>query len=484
MGVISGNEYIQRIDKMKIDIWYNGSQIKSKISEHDMFKGILKSQAALYDIQLNDQKTDIMTFESPISGDKVGASFLQPRSKEDLIKRRKMIQEWALSNHGMMGRSPDYMNTVLMAFASSVGLLRNQENCFPEHLIRFYEKAREEDLSFTHTFVNPQVNRSQLYFEDSVEPISAKVVEITEKGIIVKGARLLATQGGITDELLVFSTGRVFNKDEAFAFSIPSDSKGLKFLCRESFVQGDSTFNYPLSSKFEEIDCIVVFDNVLVPWERVFFYNNVQMASHFLNESSFFSFAAHQVVSRQIIKAEFILGVALSIIDAINISEYTHVQHKVCEIIDGVETMKALLFQAEEKAKPDQWGFLRPDPISLRIALHRFTNLYPRMTQILQKLGASGLVSIPTEKDFNSEIGSDLNQYLQSATKNAEERVKIFRLAWDTCMSSFATREVLYEYFFFGDPERLTSVLYDAYDKNKYKKRVMDYLSINESEDD
>ena len=102
------------------------------------------------------------------------------------------------------------------------------------------------------------------------------------QGIIIKGARLLATQGGITDEIVVISTGGVNDKANGFAFAIPSNSEGLKFVCRESFVGGDSTFNYPLSSRYEEMDSIVVFDNVLVPWERVFYYDNIGVANSFI----------------------------------------------------------------------------------------------------------------------------------------------------------------------------------------------------------
>ena len=146
--------------------------------------------------------------------------------------------------------------------------------------------ARENDLSFAHTFISPQVNRSQIYFENTAEPIAAKVIGENEEGIIIKGARLLATQGGLTDEVLVFSVGKfLFNEDEAFAFSIPSNTKGIKFICRDSFIGGQSSFNHPLSSRFEEMDSIIVFDNVLVPWDRVFYYNNAEVAEEFQSKA-------------------------------------------------------------------------------------------------------------------------------------------------------------------------------------------------------
>ncbi|WP_226036890.1 4-hydroxyphenylacetate 3-monooxygenase, oxygenase component [Aquibacillus saliphilus] len=476
MVAITGDEYIKRIDQLNASIWINGQSLEGSISKHPAFSGALHSQAALYDLQYDQDKINTMTYKSPSTGNLVGTSFMPPKTKQDLIKRRKMIQSWAKYNGGMMGRSPDYMNTVLMAFASSAEVLRGKENCYPDNLKRFYEEAREKDLSFTHTFINPQVNRSQLYFEDSDEPIAAKIVKVTDDGLIIKGARLLATQGGMTDEMIVFSPGGIRDQSHAFAFSIPSNTKGLKFICRESFVYGDSTFNYPLSSRFEEMDSIVVFDDVLVPFERVFFHSNLEVANNYKNWSGFLPFTLHQVVSRQVIKAEFVLGVAQSIVDTINSGEYQHVQAKIAEIIISLETMKALLSKAEMDAQVDESGLMRPNQTSLFVAANTFPNIYSRMIEIIQLLGTSGLISIPTEKEFHSENNNDLNLYLQGASKHAVDRVRLFRLAWDLSMSAFGTRQTQYERYFFGDPIRLSTELYHGYNKQESVKWIQEFI--------
>ncbi|ASK62558.1 4-hydroxyphenylacetate 3-monooxygenase, oxygenase component [Virgibacillus phasianinus] len=476
MPAITGKEYIKRIDKLKNNVWIDGKQVTGNISEHPAFKGVMKSQAALYDLQHDKSMKDRMTYPSPLTGDPVGVSYLQAKTREDLARRRAMVQQWAKSNNGMMGRSPDYMNTVLMAFASSIEFLRGKENCFPENITKFYEYARENDLSMTHTFIDPQVNRAEYYMEDTEEPIAAKMVGKTKQGIVIKGARLLATQGGITDEILVFSAGGIFDKANGFAFSIPSNSEGLRFVCRESFAGGESAYDYPLSSRFEEMDTIVVFDNVVVPWDRVFYYDNIEVSNTFMGASSFQPFTLHQAVSRQIVKTEFVLGVVQSIIDTINISEYQHVQEKASEIIVALETMKALVIKSEVEAEIDEWGFMRPDRTTLQIAINTFPRIYPRFTEIIQQLGASGLMAIPTENAFKSSVRPDLDQYLQAKSRNAEDRVRMFRLAWDLTMSSFGTRETLYERYFFGDPIKLSSQLYFTYDKNEYVERVKKLL--------
>ncbi|MEK4425347.1 4-hydroxyphenylacetate 3-monooxygenase, oxygenase component [Solibacillus sp. FSL K6-1523] len=474
MSAMTGQQYIDRIDALKTYISIDGEVVAGKVSEHPAFKGIMQSQAKLFDLQHRDGLKDVMLYLSPMSGEHVGMSFLQPITKEDLVKRRHAAREWALSHHGFMGRSPDYMNTTLMALASAADFLKGKPNCFPEHLLQFYEYAREQDLTMTHTFIEPQVNRQKFYFEEDEVTIAAKIVNKTSEGLVIKGARLLATQGGITDELLVLSTNG-YDEGKGFCFSIPSNTKGLKFHCRQSFVGGASTFDHPLSSRFEEMDAIVVFDDVVVPWHRVFYYDNIGVANQFMNVSGFQAFSLHQVLSRQITKTEFVLGVVQSIVDTINIGNYQHVQQKVVEVIVALETMKALLLKSEEEAKRDGFGYLRPDHPTLQVAIQIFPKVYPTFTEIIQLLGASGLMSIPTEKAFQADDG-DLEQYLQSALDGGEERVKKFRLAWDLTMSSFGTRQTLYERFFFGDPVRLSSNLYQSYSREHLVKRMEDFL--------
>ncbi|MFD2044768.1 4-hydroxyphenylacetate 3-monooxygenase, oxygenase component [Ornithinibacillus salinisoli] len=466
MPAITGIDFINRINNLKNEIWLNGERISGKISEHPAYKGAIQSQAKLYDLQQDPERVDFMTYDSPITGEKIGTSYQPPKTKNDLANRSKMIQEWAKSCHGMLGRSPDYMNTVLMSLASSASLLEGKDNCFPDHLVTFYEQARENDLSFTHTFINPQVNRSPFYLEDSDEPIAAKIVGESDNGIIIKGARLLATQGGMTDEILVFSPGGLNDSDNAFAFSIPSDTKGLKFICRETFVLGNNAYDYPLSSRFEEMDTIVVFDNVLVPWERLFFYKNLHVANNFQRQSAFRPFALHQVINRQIVKLEFIADVTEEIVQTIDIGGYSHVHEKMAEIICTLETMKALLLKAETNASIDEFGLMRPELTPLQTASCIFPKIYPSIIEAIQLLGASGMIMIPTEADFESAIRPDLDQYLQSAKHNAKDRVKLFRLAWDVTMSPFATRQTQYERFFFGNPSTLASDLYNSYKQN------------------
>lgn len=475
MPCINGKTYLERINRLQSNVWIDGSRVSGKISEHPAFKGAMKSQAKLYDMQHEKACTNILTFISPSSGQRVGITYLEPKAKKDLVKRRRAVQLWARQNAGMMGRSPDYMNTVVMTFAACADLF-GDTRC-SGNIRHFYDYCRENDISLTHTFIQPQVNRSSVYFENSSDAIAARMIDQNDQGIVIHGARLLATQGGMTDEILVFPTGAFhFDEDYAYAFSIPSNTPGLKFLCRESFSRGENVFDHPLSARFEEIDSIVLFDHVTVPWDRVFLHGDTEVAGKLYAESGFLPQQVHQVTAKNVVKTEFILGVLQSLVDAINIGEYQHIQEKITEAILGLETLKALLTASEVHASRDQWGTMTPDRKPLMTAMNLYPRIYPRFIEIMQLIGASGLVSIPGEKDFQSESGEDLKNYLQSSDRDGYEKVKLFRLAWDLSLSAFAGRQTLYERFFFGDPVRLAGTLYRTYDRTEFVKQVADFL--------
>ena len=147
---------------------------------------------------------------------------------------------------------------------------------------------------------------------------------------------------------------------------------------------------------------------------NAYFYNNYEAAFDFNMKSSFNAFAFHQVITRQIVKTEFLLGLAQTLVEAIDVGEYQHIQAKMAEIITGLETMKALLEKSENDAETDEWGYMRPSVTPLRVVSAIFPDIYPRFTEIIQLIGASGMVTLPTEKSFKSDIRGDLDQYLQA----------------------------------------------------------------------
>jgi len=478
MPAKTGKEYIERLKKANNNVYIHGERVQD-VTEHPAFKNVIRSMARLYDLQY--EKPEKMLYTSPTTGNKVGMTFLQPKTIDDLILRREAITEWARTSGGLMGRSPDYLNAEVMAMGVSNDLFGEADQMFADNAKNYYEYARENDISLTHTLIHPQVNRAKAQHEQKDANVALHLVEKNKEGIIVDGIRLLATQGGITDEILVFPStvkkSGELDDPYSIAFAIPNNTPGLKFISRESFDYGKNEWDHPLSSRFEEGDAIVSFENVFVPWERVFVCGNSSICNRTFRETNAVVHMAHQVLAKNIVKTEFLLGLALSVMDAIGIDQFQHVQDKGTEIMMTLETMRSHLYRAEHNAKLDKWGTMTPDYAALDTARNWYPRVYPRLVEILRVLGASGLMGIPTEADFqNEDIGAIIHRGLQGKNLEGYERVQLFRLAWDMTMSAFGSRQMHYEYYFFGDPIRMGMAYFDSYEKDSYKEMIRDIL--------
>jgi 4-hydroxyphenylacetate 3-monooxygenase len=226
------------------------------------------------------------------------------------------------------------------------------------------------------------------------------------------------------------------------------------------------------------MDAVAIFDNVLVPWERVFLLGDVELANTWAEATNRNAHTGHQVVTKNVVKCEFMLGLANLMTRTLGSTQLQQVQQMVAEIIQNLEVTKALLHSAEVGAKVDQWGVMCPPYMPLLVARSLFIQMYPRMTEILHFLGSSSLMALPTEADLNGPLGEEIRQYLDTDTATSEERVRLFRLAWDTCCSSFASRQVLYERYFGGDHIRNATVLYSMYNKGPATDWVQEFLEM------
>jgi len=434
--------------------------------------------AELYDLQSKPGLEDTMTYESPTTGNRVGMSFLQPRTKEDVAKRIAMMKVWADYSGGMLGRTPDYLNSSIMAMAGASDFFAKGEKDFGANVRSYYEFVRENDLLLTHTLINPQVNRSEGPSKQTDPFTAARVLKKNSEGVVIRGARMLATLP-IADEILVFPSTVVRSGQDdmpyAIAFALPVAAKGLKFICRESFAS-ESGYDHPLASRFDEQDAVVVFDDVLVPWDRVFLLEDTERANKVSEGTDAIVFMAQQATVREIAKAEFVAGIATLIAETIGADQFPHVQEKITGILLMAETMKAFLRASEGNARENKWGMMTPDYVPINSARNLWPRVAPTLAVVLKQIGASGLMAIPPESVFKSGARPDVNKYYQAKSADAEERIRLFKLAWDVAGSSFGGRQELYERFFFGDPVRMASAYYAWYNKEPYKERVKEFM--------
>jgi len=252
-------------------------------------------------------------------------------------------------------------------------------------------------------------------------------------------------------------------------------------VCRESFDLGRSHFDHPLGSRFEEMDAIAIFDDVLVPWERIFLLGDVELANNMSYHTNQYLHSGHQVVTKNVAKAELIVGVASLMLKTLGSEQLPQVQEKMAELIAYLEVQKACLRAAEADAAVDRWDVMAPSLMPIMVARNLFIWMYPRMVEIMQLLGSSSLMALPSEADFQSPIAPDLERYLETDVSPARERVKLFRLAWDVACSAFGGRQELYERFFQGEILRNAVLLNELYEKEPLMERVRRFLQQDET---
>ncbi|MBC8282028.1 MAG: 4-hydroxyphenylacetate 3-monooxygenase, oxygenase component, partial [Chloroflexi bacterium] len=303
------------------------------------------------------------------------------------------------------------------------------------------------------------------------------VVDHTSEGVIVRGASLLATLAPFADEIFcpVYRPLRPDSEEDrkyCIGFAIPVATKGLRFICRPSHDTGRPLADYPLSGQYDEMDALAIFDDVLIPWERVFIYNDVELANMTVRKVTLWRQYMQQVAVKSIAKLEFILGITHGITDAIGIGGYSHVQEKNSEIIDILETVRAYMRAAEADAGPYEGEGIWPAAEPWIAMRNWYPDAYARVAAIVEQLAAGGLMLTPTEEDLAGPLAGDIEKYFQGTNIDAQKKVRLFRLAWDLIGTQFGSRQTLYERFFNGDVVQLRQRRYATYDYSKADKSL------------
>ena len=477
MPIKNGKQFLDTLSAER-EIYIEGERVKDVISD-PRFSGATKTMAHLMDIQSDPDLSDVMTYNSPTSGDKVGMTHIQPQSRDDVIARNDAIKVWMDASCGMMGRSPDYKNCIISNYAAAKDVFKRDAFDGSQNIQNFYEHVRENDAVTTHVLVNPQIDRSKpAHLETS--DIVAQIVKETDAGIVIRGARMVATLCAMANELLVMPAAATWSNetrdtsDFSFGFAIPTSTSGLKFICRPpvAHTNAPSLMDHPLSLQYDESDGMVIFDDVLVPWERVFIHRDPDFDLK-VNPNSYI---AHSMLMQSVVRAqaksEFMMALAFSIARSTKIDQHIPVQVKLAEMISMTEFVRSCRITAEHDAHKTEFGTWVGGIRPLQTWQTFFFEMYNRQCEIITTLGAGGLVAVPSFAEIAGDLKEDVEKYFQVANADAPRRIKLMRLAYDSALSSFAGRQRLYEQYYTGDPMRTQAALFNSYDKDTHIERV------------
>jgi 4-hydroxyphenylacetate 3-monooxygenase len=462
---MTGEEYVESIRDGR-EIYLYGERVRD-VTKHPAFRNSVRMTARLYDA-LHDPKTrDVLT--SPTDTGNGGYTmrfYCAARSAAGLVADRDAIAAWARLTYGWMGRSPDYK----ASFLGTLGANADFYAPFQDNARRWYRESQEKVLYWNHAIVHPPVDRNRP--PDEVADVYVHVEEERDNGLIISGAKVVATGSAITHMNFIAHVGILLKKKEyALICTIPMDAPGMKLICRPSYAMTSavmgSPFDYPLSSRLDENDTIFILDRVLIPWENVFVYGDLEKANTFFPRSGFLPRAMFHGCTRLAVKLDFLSGLLLKALEITGSKDFRGVQTRLGEVLAWRNMMWALTDSMAHN--PDPWieDTVLPNA-NAGLAYRWFMTIgYPRVKEIIQQDLGSALIYLNSHAaDFkNPDIRRYLDKYVRgSSGYDAVNRVKVMKLLWDAIGSEFGSRHELYERNYGGNHEAIRAEILAAQD--------------------
>src|SRR5262245_1163466 len=470
MSVRRGADYIEALRDGR-EVWHAGKRI-ADVTAHSGFSGSFKTLADLYDKQHSSEYRDIMTLE--FEGERISYSYLVPKNAEQLALKRRNIEFWARETLGQMGRYPDFCAQLAVGLRDWTHVIEKYNRKWAENARNYYLYCRDNDLCLTHALTDQYYDRTKRVSEQRDPDLVLHVVGETKQGAVVRGLRTLATLAPISDDVLVYPN-RPREPDEAdyaIAFAIPMNMKGLKIVCRDLYAENADPERHPLTTRFDEVDAALIFDDVIVPWERIFVYKDPKLLSGIM---SIHTWAQYSTMLRLITKLEGFLGVAQLLTEYAGRNKSVPSQTLLSSLMQDIEILRSCIQVAEAKGYMSPGGTWAP----LLSAAYRVHSIEAsdRAERAMEALLTSTLMLSGGASDMNNtDIGPLVERYFRGGAPDTKEHLRLMAVAADMVMSPFGKRSQLYERLQSGEVDRMRLRLYGQYQDKTPAERMMNFV--------
>lgn len=448
---MTGAQYLESLRDGR-EVYIYGERV-ADVTTHPAFRNSARSVARLYDLLHDDTEGVLRVPTDTGNGGFTHPFFRTARSASDLLKARDAIVAWQRPVYGWLGRTPDYK----AAFLGTLGANAEFYGPFKENALSWYKRCQERVLYLNHALVHPPIDRDR---PADASDVCVHVESETDAGLIVSGAKVVATGSALTNANFVAHYGLpVSDKRFGLVFTVPMDAPGLKLFCRASYEMAaavlGSPFDYPLSSRFDENDAIIVLDRVLVPWENVFTYD-ADAANAFVAGSGFLNRFTFHGCTRLAVKLDFVAGCAIRGVQMTGTAGFRGVQAQIGEILNWRDLFWGLSDAMASSPQPWVGDAVQPN-LAYGLAYRTLMGVaYPRVKEIIQQTLGSGLIYLNSHaRDWNNpDIRPYLDKYVRGTGGiEAIDRVKLLKLLWDAMGTEFGGRHELYERNYGGDHE-------------------------------
>ena len=451
----TGKDYLERIrDGRKVLI---GSERVGDVTRHPAFAAAARMYAALYDLKADPAKRDLMSFEE--EGERFSLYFLKPRTRDDLVRRTACHRAIADFSHGLLGRSPDHVASSFTGLAMKPEVFdsgrasRNQK--FSAHVTDYYKRFRHEDLFLAYAILPPQGARSpELYESKDRQPPTLRVTQEDDRGVTLNGMKMLATGAVFADEVIIGNILPLAPSQikESVTCAVPIATPGLTLWARKPLsTAGANRADHPLSSVFDETDSMIVFDDVKVPWERVFVHDDPDLSRNIYIRTPAHFMSNHQSNVRFWAKLRLLIGLASKITK----SNGAHAIPAVRETLGRLAAMEACyagMIEGQHQGSQPLGEFVHVNPRYMYAAVNYALENHAPICDMIRTLMGGGAFQMPADSSVlqDPELSGIFENYWSTLDQTAAERLRLFKLAWDLLGSEFAMRHDQYEKFYVG----------------------------------
>lgn len=447
----TGRDYLSTLrDGRRI---YIGCECVEDVASHPAFRNAAQTVAGLFDLAFNPATRDAI-----VVSDEAGpyrAYLLKPRNRDDLVRRMNAHRLIAERTHGLFGRSPDHVASFVTGMAMNPQAFSSNARAYDHNIVQYYERIKREDLYVCYAIIPPQGARTS----GPNQPSSNNLTVTAERddGVIINGVKMLATGAVFADEVWV---GNIFplKPDQAkssITCALPINARGLSLWSRTSYErEALSEFDRPLAHRFDETDSLVIFDDVFVPWERVFTHDDIERSRSIYLETPAHTFGNHQSNVRFWTKLRLIVGMASKLAKANAAADNPAVRAVLGELAAHEAALSGMIYGQIQNCEHLPDGQVCFNRRHMYAALEFCTRNYWGISNAVRELMGGGMFQMPADSSVMQEaaLTAQFNRYFGTTQQDATARMKLFKLAWDLLGTEFASRHFQYEKFYAGAP--------------------------------
>ncbi|MFH8552992.1 4-hydroxyphenylacetate 3-hydroxylase family protein [Streptomyces celluloflavus] len=453
-ALMTGADYLESLRDGR-QVYVDGERVKD-VTRHPAFRNSALSVSRLYDALHDPATAEVLTGVDD-SGIRTHKFFKPSRTAAELVEAREAIATWARMSYGFLGRTPEYK----ASFMSGLGVNADYYGPYAANATAWYREFASRALYLNHVIINPPVDRKRAIHE--MEDVFVHAVRETDAGVVVSGAKMLATGSALTNAGFVAPVGSAAlapGKAEAFAlvFFVRMDNPGVRLICRTPYANpARGPFDAPLSSRFDENDSVLLLDEALIPWEDVLVHRDIERATGFYATSGFPNLYNFQSGTRLSVKLELMAGLLARGTRANGTDGFRGVQAAVGELITMRDMVWALTSAMAYDPEPGSGGTVVPR-LEHASAMRMYNaQVWDRVHELFETtLGGAPLAVPSSGRDLtHPELRPLIDRFYRGADTSATDRIKLLKLVWDAIGTEFGGRHELYERNYSGNGEQV-----------------------------